>query len=110
MAEFNPIYLTEEEHTALDHSDIPGVAQSGVSEEDVEAAVADEAAARNAAIAAHAAVVSSRFIFGVPATAPADGDLAANQISFWSNDGSNLLAFKMKNSSGVVKTGTVALT
>ena len=73
-------------------------------------AVADEAAARDGAIAAHADVVPSPFVFGVPATAPADGDLTANQISFWSNDGLNLLGFKMKNSAGVVKIGTVALT
>lgn len=30
MTEFNPIYLTEEEHTALDHTGVPGV-QSGAS-------------------------------------------------------------------------------
>lgn len=73
-------------------------------------ATADTPTARDAAIAAHAAAVPSPLIFGVPAAAVADGALAANQIAFWSNDGSNLLAFKMKNSAGVLKTGTVALT
>lgn len=69
-----------------------------------------QTAALEARIYALETVAPSPFIFGVPAAPVADSDLAANQIAFWSNDGSNLLAFKMKNSTGVLKTGTVALT
>lgn len=104
---------------------LASLGQSNITEADIDAAIADEITARNAAIvaaiaaevdarnaavASHASLIPSPFIFGVPAAPLADGALAANQISFWSNDGVNLLGFKMKNSAGVVKTGTVALT
>lgn len=48
-------------------------------------------------------------IHGCPSAAPADADLINNQVTFWVNEGGSLLNFKVKNSAGVVKSGTVAI-
>lgn len=44
-----------------------------------------------------------------PSSAPVDGDIHTNQVSFWLDEGSNLLVFRVRYSVGTFKTGTVSL-
>lgn len=44
------------------------------------------------------------------AVAPADADVEVGQIVFWLNASANLLAFKVRNHAGAIKTGVIALT
>lgn len=46
----------------------------------------------------------------VGTSAPADGTLALGRLVVWVDEGTNTLWFKVKYSSGTVKTGSVALT
>lgn len=52
---------------------------------------------------------TNRLHLGGPATAPADADLIASQISFWINEAGNTLSFKVKYAAGTVKSGSVAV-
>lgn len=45
-----------------------------------------------------------------PASAAADGDLSNNEFTVWVDESGNNLTFKVKYSTGTVKSGTVALT
>jgi hypothetical protein len=42
-----------------------------------------------------------------PASAPADGDLLANQVAFWIDEGTNTLKCKVKKSDNSVVSGDV---
>lgn len=48
-------------------------------------------------------------IVGCASSAVADGDLNNNEVNIWVNEGGALLNFKVKDSGGVVKSGTVAI-
>jgi hypothetical protein len=50
-----------------------------------------------------------RVAFPGPTSAPTDGDLDNAQWSVWVDEGSDLLTFRVKYSTGTLKTGTVAL-
>jgi len=53
---------------------------------------------------------AKRLHLGGPATAPADADLVASQISFWINEATGMLGFKVKYADGTtVKNGTVVV-
>jgi hypothetical protein len=52
---------------------------------------------------------TKRLHLGGPATAPADADLIAGQISFWLNEAGNTLSFKVKYAAGTVKNGSIAV-
>lgn len=59
-----------------------------------------------------AANTHQKRVFIVGTTAPADGDLAANQCALWFDptDGAAALMVKAKQANGTVKTGTLAVT
>lgn len=48
-------------------------------------------------------------IVGVPPAALADGDLGLGELHFWVNEGTDKLIFKVKYSTGTVKSGEVSL-
>jgi hypothetical protein len=52
----------------------------------------------------------TRIFQKAPASAPTDGDIPNSYISFWLDEGSNLLTVRVRYSGGTLKTGTVALT
>ncbi len=48
-------------------------------------------------------------IVGCALAAVADGDLNNNEVNFWVNEGGALFNVKVKDSGGVVKSGTIAI-
>lgn len=54
--------------------------------------------------------VNGRLAYGVPNSAPTDGDLSNGQLSAYVDESGNNLIFRVKYSDGTLKTGTVALT
>lgn len=53
--------------------------------------------------------LDGNLIYACPTSAPADAELQNSQMTASVNEGGNLLTFKVKYSSGTVKSGTVAL-
>lgn len=53
--------------------------------------------------------VAGAVIMGVPNSAPVDANIGTSQVSIWVNESTNALTFRVKYSTGTLKTGTVSL-
>jgi hypothetical protein len=54
-------------------------------------------------------IAGSRILQKAPASAPTDADIPNSYVSFWLDEGANLLTVRVRYSGGTLKTGTVAL-
>jgi len=54
--------------------------------------------------------LQGRAFIAIPTTAPPDADIPNSFVTLWVDEGLNLLTFRVRYSSGVLKTGTITLT